>query len=380
MSLTTTSKNFKLGFLGLIVFIIVYIAGAFFLIPTAKDLYKSLFPPKNPPNPSFGILEPIQFETQNILNSEPPKYTLFTTDGKLPSNFPDRMTVYTYKKVSFSFEAGKKAAADARILGFEESDLATNLKGSEYRWIDAETGANLEINTDTENLVLETPEASLRGAYREGSMDKEKAKNVAKEVLRSVGRFSDPLYIKGNQTIDLGSYENGKIKYTAYSRDAEIGYVNFFRSIKNYPIVGPIYKQGLIRLYVGEKQVGNIKRSPFISANIREINTQSNATYPLLPISVAWNEVINHRGVFSYIKPNIQSPFEKYKPIEIKEVLINDIFPAYYDDMEEQTYLQPIYVFEGNYIGPNNEKGSIAIYYPAISGEYIKSGENSLRR
>jgi len=376
MNLTTTAKNVKLGFFGFVVFIIVYLFGVFFFIPTAKNLYKSLFPPKNPPNPAFGALEPIQFESQSILNSESPKYTLFTTNGKLPSDFPDRMTVYPYKKPTFSFESGKEAASNARTVGFEEGDLTTNLKGIEYKWIDTETGANLTINTETKNLDLETPENSLRGIYTEGSMNKEKAREIAKEVLRSIGRFSDPLYVKGNQTMDLGSYENGEIKYTAYARDAEIGYVNFFRMVGKYRIVGPVYKQGLVRLYVG---VGNsaVTKNPCIHSNIREINTQSNATYPLLPINVAWGEVANNKGVISHIKPNTQSPFEDYKPVMVEEILINDIFLAYYDDTEEQTYLQPIYVFEGNYIGPNNEKGTVTIYYPAISGEYIKSGENT---
>ncbi|MBD3366129.1 hypothetical protein GF360_02170 [candidate division WWE3 bacterium] len=381
MSLTTAAKTTKLAFVGIVVFILVYFMGAFFLAPAAKNAWKAMFPPKNPPNPAFGLLEPIQFEPQKILNTESPKYTLFTSDGKLPANLPQRMKVYKYIKTPFSYEAGKRAARNAETLGFSEDNLTTNLKGDVYTWVEPLTGANLTIDTNTQELNLRTPQTSLTGKYPEGSMDRTSAKAIAKNVLQNIGRFSDPLYLRGSQEVNLGSVENGVIEYTSYAGEAEIGMVEFFREIEDFPIVGPNHGRGLVRVYVGKKEVdrdavGNVLIHPHIEYNVREIQTQTRATYPVIPVGTAWNQVIQDNAVISYVKPNTQSPFQEYKPVEIAEILVNDISLAYYDDSEEQLYLQPVYVFEGNYIGPNNEKGSISLYYPAVSGEYVKQVES----
>jgi hypothetical protein len=197
--------------------------------------------------------------------------------------------------------------------------------------------------------------------------------SIAKTILQEIQRFGDPLYIKGTQTTELGIVRSNKISYTAFQGEAEIARIDFFRSIGDFPIVGPIYKQGLIRMIVGIPSKDQIiKKSPYIYYNVREIEEKSQATYPLLSIYTAWEEVVKGNGVISHIRPNDQSVFDEYKPIRITEVLVTDIFLAYYDDTKAQSYLQPIYVFEGSYTGPDDTKGTIAIYYPAISGEYVK--------
>ncbi len=376
MSLTTTAKNVKIGFVLFLAFMFIYLLGSMVFVPMTQGMIRSLFPPKNPPNPVFGVLEPLEFEPARILNTNAPKYTLFTSDGRLPPDLPQKATVYKYGSVGASFEAGKRAARTANTLGFKEENLTTNLKGDEYKWIDPKTGASLEIKINTKELILQTPVTSLSGAYSEGSMDAAKARVGAKNVLRNIGRFSDPLYTKGDQTVEFGSVETGRITHASYSGEAEIAYVNFFRSIDEVPIVGPTYNKGLVRLQIGDSKNNKILYHPYIYYNVRPIHTQSNATYPLIPIKSAWEGVSQNKGVISYVKPNTQTVFEEYRPTRISEILINNIFLAYYDDTEEQKYLQPIYVFEGNYIGSNNEKGSIAIYYPAILGEYIANSKS----
>lgn len=373
MSLTTTAKTTKITFLSVIVFIIVYIFGKYIFVPMIKDTYLKAFPPKNPPNPIYGLLDPMEFEPQKILNTSAPTYTLFTKNGRLPTTLPNRATVYKYAAPTFSYEAGKKASADAAKLGFLDASLSTNLKGNEYRWIDAGTSANLFIDISTKELEMKMPAYSLLGAYIPGSINKVTGPSIAKTILQEIQRFGDPLYANGTQTTELGIIRNNKINYTAFQGEAEVARIDFFRDIDNFPIVGPVYKQGLIRMIVGTPDKDQIiKKSPYIYYNVREIKKESQATYPLLSINTAWEEVAKGNGVISHIRPNDQSVFDEYKPIRITEVLVTDIFLAYYDDTKAQPYLQPIYVFEGSYTGPDDTKGTIAIYYPAVSGEYVK--------
>ncbi|MBP8960867.1 hypothetical protein KBG31_01425 [Patescibacteria group bacterium] len=379
MSLTTTAKNTKLAFWLTVTFVVVFLFGRYIFIPIAKDAYNKAFPPKNPPNPAFGLLEPLEFEPQKILNTTPPKFTLFTKDGRLPIDLPNRATVYTYAQPVFSYEAGKRASIDAGKLGFSDTSLSTSLKGNEYRWVDPATGASLFINTTTSELEMKVPAYSLFGSFKPGSINRVTAPSTAKNILQDIGRFWDPLYAEGTQTVEMGVIRNNGISYTAFQGEAEVARVDFFRSINNIPIVGPIYKEGLIRLIVGNPNKEDaIKRSPYIYYNVREIVQNSQATYPLLPISTVWEEVAKGNGVISFVRPATQSIFEEYKPIRITEVLITDVFLAYYDDSREQPYLQPIYVFEGNYTGPDNTKGNIAIYYPAVSGEYVKGTKSEV--
>lgn len=376
MSLTTTAKNVKKGFWIFIGICILYLLSRFILVPAGRDFFKALFPPRNPPTVKFGVLRPIQFENQRTLNTTDPKYTLLTSNGKLPKDIPDRMTVYKYGRRPFSYEAGKDASTHAAALGFTEDMLTTSLKGNEYEWVEPTTGANLTINISSQELNLQTPKSSLQGQYKERSLDNSKAISLAKSTLRKISRFSDPLYIKGEQKVVFGKIEYDGIKPTSYNLEADIARVDFFRSIDEYPVVGPVFHEGVINVWVGQPNTqGNLEKTlvnPLIKYKNREIITTSDATYPIIPVDTAWDQIAKGKGVISSVSPNTQSPFERYTPVLIREILITDIYLAYFDDGGDQTYLQPIYVFEGNYLGSGNQKGSIALYYPAISGEYVR--------
>ncbi len=378
MSLTRTAKNTKLAFTLVIGLMLLYLFGAYVMLPMSKQALKSLFPPRNPPNPAFGILEPIRFESLNILGTSNPKYTLLTTDGRLPRDIPDRMTVYRYKPPLFSYEAGKRASDDAGKLGFSDASLTTSFKEDEYRWVDPSTRSDLVINIRSYFLEKNTPITSIANVYTPGSISRTKAISEAKSILRSIERFSDPLYEDGSENVNLGIIRGREIRYTTFHREVEIARVDFFRSIRDFPIVGPKHEEGLIYIYVAEAPRENpILRSPYIYYNVRSIETESRATYPIIPVSVAWEQVSSHRGAISRVRPSDKSIFEEYKPVNVREILITDIYLAYYDDTEDQDYLQPIYVFEGNYTGVGEEKGVITIYYPALASEYISTDSNN---
>ena len=102
-----------------------------------------------------------------------------------------------------------------------------------------------------------------------------------------------------------------------------------------------------------------------------EIDPDDSATYPISFISDVWNEVRNGNGVLSGVYLKNKNPFEPYEQVHIERILINDIYLAYLDTKENQTFLQPIYVFEGNFSARGSKGGDVVIYYPAIQPEFI---------
>ena len=110
---------------------------------------------------------------------------------------------------------------------------------------------------------------------------------------------------------------------------------------------------------------------PKIRAHTLELETNSNATYAIISVADAWAKVKEGSGVVSSVIPKSTSPFEKYQPAKVDKILINEVYLAYYDNPGLQKYVQPIYVFDGNYTSTGGE-GDITIYFPAVSGQHIK--------
>ncbi len=334
-----------------------------------------MFPPKNPPNPIYGMLDPLELIQTEITNTKPPKMSLFTRTGKLPTGLPTKLAVYKYKPKQISYSAGKLASEHAQALGFRDVWLNTDLKGDTYKWVDPNTNAQLEIDIKTNKLKKQVPSTTLYGNLTPGAFNKFGAVEQAKSILQTLNRWNDPLYKTGKQTAEFGTIEVRGIRYTSFQGEAEVTRVDFFRRIGNYPVVGPKYKEGLIQVTVAKPQEElPLLETPQIYYEVRQIDTtQNKATYPLIPVSLAWSEIQKGHGVISNVIPSNLSKFDKYEPVEITEIIVTKIFLAYYDDGGIQQYVQPVYVFEGNYTGPQDTKGTIAIYYPAIDGNYIKS-------
>ena len=170
----------------------------------------------------------------------------------------------------------------------------------------------------------------------------------------------------------MGKYYLNRLLEVTIPSEAQIARVDIFRDISGVPIVGPDPKKSQLHLYIGQPSNGNKSlRVPRLEANVKSIDlTDLSSTYPLIPIETAWSEVVNGNGVITNVTPREQSPFEEYNPIIIEKALINDVYVAYYESEAEQTYMQPIYVFEGNYTSAGRS-GDITVYYPAISGEWV---------
>ena len=377
MNLTQVSIWFKKG-----VKILLGVAAVYYLLilvigPAGRSIIKSMFFRPDPPTVLYGMLDPLEFIEKPITN-QTPTYVLNTKNGKLPYDLPEVLTVYQFKPNQFSYQAGKNALKEAYILGFPEEDLITDLKGSIYKWRSLTSRGTLEINIDSRELILNTNLLGKTKQFPEGTLDENQARRYAREVFNLIGRFDDELYKNGTQKVHLGRYVGNQIIKTNESRNAQIARVDLFRSINNFPILGPDPDKGLLHVYLrnptDERDPYNY---PVVEAYYWKINTTSNATYPLISVKDAWAAVQQGKGVITSVIPKNANPFDTYESTSVENILIDNIYIAYYDTPKLQKYLQPIYVFSGKYTTRGTSGGEITIYLPAVSGEFTKSVSQS---
>ena len=366
----------------LIIFVIFYYIFILILFPVGKKLATILIPPKDPPNPIYGALDPVDMIGKTILNSNP-TYVLNTKDGKLPTTLPNKMNVYRLKTPQFSYESGKDAQNDAAVLGFTDSNLISDLKGDVYKWLNKATESYLEISIQDKELIAATQFLNKESFFKPGTIATVEAVNVAKTVLSKINRFSDDAYKSGTQNVYLGRFTPSGLVETKNPAEAQLARVDFFRYVgrnpvtkRGYPILGPDAKKGLIQMYVRHPETENATLN-VAKADIffKETETKTDASYPIIAVDTAWNNVSAGKGVISSVRPKDANPFTDYKPVRVDKILINDIYLAYYELPHWHKYLTPIYVFEGNYTTAGGGTGSITLYYPALTQEYVKQPE-----
>lgn len=375
MNLTQTSIFIKKFVKYALLIVGTYYLVTLVVLPLSLQLIKTLTTKQDPPNTIYGQLEQLEFVQKSIRNNNP-EFVLNTVDDKLPSNLPDRMKVYKFKPQAYSYLAGKNAISEAAALGFSDTDLISDLKTDTYRWRSQSMLSNLTININSRDIDLATSLTGRSSFFSPGSITQESASQYARKTMSSIYRFNDELYPTGKQVAKLGYYVGGKIFETSDLRQAQLALVDFFRSVDNYPILGPDPTKGLLRVIVrNPSREPNIMNNPMLEAYYREIDTTTKATYPIISAKEAWAMVSNGKGVITSVVPKSFNPFESYEAQSVESILIDNIFLAYYETPKTQTYLQPIYVFSGKYVTRGNEGGDITIYFPAITGEWTKIQE-----
>lgn len=376
MNLTEVSAITRKLVMVALVLVATYLLGVN-VYPTARLFFAETFPKKQDPIPSYGLLPPLEFKEYPITNSRI-KIELNTPDGQLPFGLKRYLPVFEVIEPGFSYNAAAQAQADASTLGFYNQDLITDLNAETYKWRKNDTGSTLEINTTTRTLETITDYTQIAQYYDAGNITEEDAIDIAYEKLEAINRIGDALYVAGEQKVTLGKIDRtGKAVEVDAAYEAEFARVDFYRKMGDFPILGSDPKQGQLSLVVAdEKNLSNSQApiyvtNPNMKINYWEINEKTNSLYPLISVRTAWDALIKGNYVISNVTPDTQSPFEEYTPVNVDRVLINEIYLAFYDSDEPQKYLQPIFVFEGNYATQGGGEGSITFYVPAVNAEYV---------
>lgn len=357
---------------------VVYYIAILFVIPATREFLLNLFVDRNPPNPKYGKMEALKFAPAEISTPDGklPPVVLDTKTGRLPAGLPKKMVVYKFKGIQYSYLAGQGSQFDADKLGFSESELISDLKGKEYSWRSLVSGGVLYINTETKAITIDTDLYGKGNQFARASINQDAAKTAAVEILRRLGRYDDSIYKSEYHKVALGQFIGNQIIETKATADAEIAKVDLFGKIRDYPILGPDARKGLIWMVL--KNPGNQASQvspynyPILEGTFWDLTDENDASYPIVTVQEAWKRILAGKGVVSSVRPRNFNPFDSIASPPVERILINSVYLAYYETPEFQKFLQPIYVFEGKYTMGGSDGGDIVLYYPALTAEFTR--------
>lgn len=374
MSLTTTSKKFKKWSKVVLVVAGIYYVLILVVIPGATEFILNLFVDRNPANPIYGVLDPLSFNGLEYRGIAP-RFVLDTKNGRLPAGLPRKMNVYKFKGVQFSYLAGQNAQTDAEKFGFSEAELISNLKDKVYSWRSLLTGGILSINTETRVISLYTDLYGKADQFPKGTLDTEGVKGFIQDQLRNINRLNTEKFKPENMKVTFGVFSGGYLVETRTPSDAQIARIDLYGSVGDYMIYGPNPRKGLISSVLRNPIRGGLQSPlnfPYFDYSSWDIITEDPASYPIINVAEAWKQVSSGNGVLVSVFPKNSNPFDT-QPIPLMEkVFINDITLAYYETVDFQKYLQPIWVFTGTYTTVGTQGGDVVYYYPALTAEYTR--------
>lgn len=381
MNLTQVSLLTKRAMVLFLAMVFLYLL-AYFSFPYAKSAYLAVFPKKQKALPVFGKLEAIKFSGIPLSASSSPEYILNTRDGKLPEITPELINVYRIEKPAVSFSSGKNAQINASLLFFTKDNLASALSGNNLKWIDTKFGRELNVNTSLNTLEYKTNEAQVGNLFDEGptlEFGKKETRESITSYLKKMGYFKDSMYEKGTEKITYGKTVDDKVVETITPAEYKLVKVDFFRSLGKSLIVGPRLDNGLIEVVYAKPKEKESEALNFTRIKVAEwgVDVLKPGKYPPVSVEIAWNTLRENKGVFAKLKTKEDSAFSDEKTYNVSKVFIENIYLAYYDSNNYQKYLQPIYVFEGTFATTEGQTGKVAIYTPAIGGEFVQDSQTN---
>jgi hypothetical protein len=315
------------------IFLVVLIVGRM-AFNTAINVWKVLNPPAPlPPTVGFGILPGLRFP-EKTAEEVPESYVLETATGGLPG-FPDRAKVFLMTPSSLGLLADSTAKNVAASLGFifEPDILSTRI----YRWTKSQPlESTLQLDVQTLEFNLTTDYLSRPELLSSNQLpDNFKAVQQVKSLLTGVNLLGSDMATASGEVVYKKSLGGELVDAVSFS-DADFLEVDLNRTPIDgyYRMFTPEGYKGVINAVVMGSTQGN-DGVVFLENHYHEVDYSQWHTYPLRSVTQAWRLMQNGEGYVASFDGGEQA-------------VIRNVYLGYYDDFEEQDYLQPVYVFTGD--------------------------------
>jgi hypothetical protein len=325
-----TRKFVNYAILALVAYIILRIFWSIF-----SSVFIALFPPKAaPPNHAFGKLPALVFPTPVASPTAQLTFQLQTIEGTVPKA-SESATVYFMPKNAPNLLALTNATEFARRMEFIKDPIQETK--TIYRWEDAEAPLRiLRYDIVSKNFILRYQFEKDMGLFADRSVPVEQvAKSEAKNMLQTYDLY--PLdYEKGSVVVGYLKIVGDKLVKTTSLNQSDSIRIDYFRaSIGNTPVVNAYPDEGLISFVFSGSKNGK-KRILQFAYTYWPVDYVTTATYGLKASSTAWSELQSGRGYIA-----------RY-PTKGNVALVRTVYLAYYESLTPQTYMQPVFVFEGD--------------------------------
>lgn len=301
-------------------------------------------PPPPPPNVKFGLLPKIKFPNQAIPENLQIKQE--TATGSFKQSSPSAR-VFFIPKTTTTFFAPDKARAKAQLFGFDNEPIILNK--DLYQWIDSNHPLRkLTLNINNFHLTLTYNVAGdVNLAKQKQLPDKTQAQKKAQDLINNFALSSPDLQYP--PLVNYLKWENNQFIPIESLNQANFVEIKFIRSPTSFgPFVYPP-NQAPIRIILSGSKVKE-KEITLLEYLYNIIDYEIYATYPLKTVQQAFEELKQKKAYFNNYQKNT--------------AVVRSAELGYYEELDSQTYLQPVYVFRGD----DNFKA----YVPAIENEWLK--------
>ncbi len=363
-NVTENSKKVAIGagaaIVGIIVLVLIFQLGGFI-----KNI---IAPPRaTEPEMAFGQLPVMQFPESGITRKK--TYTINTITGELPQDFPDRLHVYKIKKPTPNLLNLEKAKEKIAKIGITD-ELGqpvpeTSLGGGKYEWSEKkELRRKITLDIVSFNFIMDSgflTNLTVRGG--QNLSDQAGAKEVSLSFLEKIDLLPEDIDPAKTKEPKLFSIQNNSLAPATSLATTQVIRVDLFQKDLEYemdtgfkdteklkikaPIVYPNPPFSTMSFWIASgRSFPEVVRADFTH---KEITFDEFSTYPVKTPNEAFEELKDGKAYIA-----------SFQGLD-DQILITNIFLAYYIDKNEQQYLMPVIVFEG--------QDEFKAYVPAIKSQ-----------
>ncbi len=318
-------------------FSLIALAAIIVLVPATRafrSYWEERHPqPPPPPNLALGKIPPLDFGSENY-QKDHLSFSLQTIDGNLP-NLGTQARVYFIPILGPKFFDEDKTRETAAALGFSRE--LGKISSTRFAFSNTETGATLKIDTINNNFEINYPWENKPFFVNSQGPGQAQALRVVQNLLGKAKMWPEDIDPQKTTYLFL-KYDSKtqQLTQTVSLSESQLLKINLRRAdLDDRPIMPPNPNEANISFIVtsssGHQQFifGKYLRYP--------INYDRFGTYPIKSSVTAWEELNSGQGFIARLGNNDQD----------KSITIRNIYLAYFDPEVPQSFLQPIFVFEG---------------------------------